>query len=79
MIIAPVIYESDKKILSFKNFQALEFISLQASTAGAVGINSPIMCNGANLIYERELFHEFSNPLKEELISGDDILSLIHI
>ena len=79
MIIAPVVYETGNKIVSFANFQALEFMSLSASTAGAVGINSPIMCNGANLIFEKNMFYEFENPYKAELTSGDDVFLMLNV
>ncbi|MBN2891517.1 MAG: glycosyltransferase [Bacteroidales bacterium] len=79
MIIAPVVFSTNKKIFSFDNFQALEFLSLQASTAGAVGINSPIMCNGANLIFEKTVFSEFENPHKKEIESGDDMFLMLNI
>lgn len=79
MIIAPVVYDSNKKILSFANYQSLEFMSLTASTAGAVGLNSPIMCNGANLIFEKKVFYEFENPHKSELASGDDVFLMLNI
>ena len=79
MIIAPVVYQTDKKLVSFANFQALEFMSLIASTAGATGINSPIMCNGANLIFEKKIFFELENPLKTELATGDDVFLMLNI
>ncbi len=60
----------------FQNFQSLEFLSLVASGAGAIGINRPIMNNGANLLFEKTLFLE-SNQYKS-YASGDDIFLMLH-
>ncbi len=60
----------------FGKLQALDFLSLTASTAGASGIGHPIMCNGANLIYEKSVFNEFEDPLNIKEKSGDDVFLL---
>ena len=60
----------------FQKFQALEYISLMGTTAGAVGINRPVMCNGANLAFKKEVYQRFSDPFKREYISGDDVFLL---
>lgn len=57
-------------------FQTLEFLSLTSTSAGACGVNMPIMCNGANLAYYKELYLEHKNPMNEEYASGDDIFLL---
>lgn len=77
MIIAPVIMSGPDSL--FNNLQKIEFLSLIASTAGAAGIKHPIMCNGANLIFEKEIFNEFKDALNTEEISGDDIFLLQNI
>ncbi|MEA3451434.1 MAG: glycosyltransferase, partial [Bacteroidota bacterium] len=79
MIVCPVLYTTKKPLLSFGNFQALEFLSLTASTIGSIGINKPLMCNGANLAFEKKTFQKFSNPTKEEIPSGDDTFLLFNI
>lgn len=56
--------------------QALEFISLIASGAGAAGNNMPILCNGANLAITRQTWDISHNDLHEEELSGDDIFLL---
>ncbi len=66
-----IIYD---KLLSMSAVQALEFSSLLASTAGAVGLNMPIMSNGANLFVKRELASKAE--LKHDLASGDDVFLL---
>jgi cellulose synthase/poly-beta-1,6-N-acetylglucosamine synthase-like glycosyltransferase len=57
-------------------FQALEFASLQASAAGAALAGMPIMCNGANLAFRREMGQNAQNHLVDDEISGDDVFLL---
>ncbi len=79
IIISPVVFRQSKRILSFTNLQGIEFLSLISSTAGACGINRPIMCNGANLAYEKSVFEEFNNLMYNEIPSGDDIFLLLNV
>lgn len=76
MIIGPVLMKHTKW---HEKIQALDFFSLMISGAGACGINKPIMCNGANLAYEKDLIHEFDNPFIAEHASGDDVFLLLNI
>ncbi len=89
--IAAYYFESDKPemiiglvdILSedtfYNKFQQLEFLSLVGSGAGAVCISQPIFCNGANLIYKKELFNKYMDPLNKTLVSGDDTLFMLKL
>jgi biofilm PGA synthesis N-glycosyltransferase PgaC len=61
----------------FRVFQQLEFLSLIGFGAGAAGISRPIYCNGANLIYEKELYTKFKDPLSDNYVSGDDTLFML--
>ncbi|MBN2662266.1 MAG: glycosyltransferase [Bacteroidales bacterium] len=79
MIIAPVIYKTNPKLFSFENFQALEFLSLIGTTAGSAGINKPIMCNGANLTFEKNIYNSLSDPLNDKITSGDDTFLMLNI
>jgi cellulose synthase/poly-beta-1,6-N-acetylglucosamine synthase-like glycosyltransferase len=63
----------------FKKFQQLEFLSLIGSGAGAAGISHPVYCNGANLIYEKELYYKFRDPLSDTSVSGDDTLFMLKV
>jgi poly-beta-1,6-N-acetyl-D-glucosamine synthase len=73
MLLGPV------KIISkndswFEDFQTLEFMSLIGSTAGAASLNRPIMCNGANLGFYRQIYFELKNELRgKDNVSGDDV------
>lgn len=61
----------------FEKLQALEFFSLIASGAGMAGMNMPILCNGANLAFERSVWDE--NALEDRTASGDDQFLLFHL
>ncbi len=73
MIIGPVLMKGKS---FFEKLQSLEFLSLASSTAGAVKIGFPTMCNGANLAYEKETLEEIMNPFSNKYQSGDDIFLL---
>lgn len=75
MILAPVLLTPSNTL--FEKMQVLEHLSLMGSTAGSAAIGFPVMCNGANMAYEREaalevekLRHDFNIP------SGDDMFLL---
>ena len=75
MILAPVLLSPANNL--FEKMQVLEHLSLIASTAGSASIGVPVMCNGANMAYEREaalevekLRHDFN------IESGDDMFLL---
>lgn len=61
----------------FSQMQALEFMSLTGSTAGAASIGKPIMCNGANLAFRKEYFEKVGGYKgNEDYASGDDVFLL---
>jgi cellulose synthase/poly-beta-1,6-N-acetylglucosamine synthase-like glycosyltransferase len=75
MLSGPVAIESPKGFLA--RFQSLEFISLVSSGAGAIGSGFPTMCNGANLVYEKEAFYAVDGfQGNEQIPGGDDIFLL---
>jgi poly-beta-1,6-N-acetyl-D-glucosamine synthase len=76
MIIGPVMMVGSG---FFENFQKIDFLSLISSGAGACGINRPIMCNGANLTFEKETYTEMLDPMNQMSASGDDIFLLHQI
>ena len=65
---------SNKSLL--QNIQQLDYMALQLCGAGAVGINHPIMCSGANLAFLKDDYLELSNQLKANYMSGDDMFLL---
>jgi cellulose synthase/poly-beta-1,6-N-acetylglucosamine synthase-like glycosyltransferase len=74
MVICPVKPESGRGF--FRSFQELEFLSLQGITAGTAAAGNPVMCNGANLAFPKEIYYKHAANLHEELVSGDDIFLL---
>lgn len=56
LVLGPVGIVSNSAFLN--TYQEIEFNGLQASTAGAVGNNHPIMANGANMLFEKQTFWE---------------------
>jgi len=62
----------------FSKIQALEFSSLVGSGAGAIGLGKPLMCNGANLAFEKEAFDEVGGYAGNEIYaSGDDVFLMM--
>ena len=74
MIIGPVLMKNDS---FFEKIQALDFFSLMISGAGSAGIKNPMMCNGANLVYEKSLLDGLLDPLTTETASGDDMFLML--
>ena len=61
-----------------KIFQSLDFMTLQGITGASVYKKFHSMCNGANLAYEKKVFHEVNGfEGIDEIASGDDML-LMH-
>lgn len=72
MVCGPVLYETDDTLV--KQFQFWDGLSLQAATQAGFGWNTPLLCNGANLAFEREVFFEVKGfKDNNHLASGDDI------
>ena len=61
----------------FSSFQALELLSLVSSGGGAIGLQKPIMCNGANLTYEKSAFLKVGGFNETEHIRGGDDIFLM--
>ncbi|MGD9327695.1 MAG: glycosyltransferase [Cyclobacteriaceae bacterium] len=69
-ISGPVVMDSQ----SFMDeIQSLEFSSLIGTGAAAIYYNNPVLCNGANLAFEKEAFIKVNGyEGYEKIISGDD-------
>lgn len=75
MILAPVLLSPAENL--FEKMQVLEHISLIGSTAGSAAIGFPVMCNGANMAYEREAALEVEKSRRDfNIPSGDDMFLL---
>ena len=77
MIIAPVLLSKENGFAPW--FQELEFISLQAITAGTAMNRNPVMCNGANMAFSKTVYNKYSANLRDNLQSGDDVFLLHNI
>lgn len=76
MVSAAVLIYETKSI--FSQSQALENLSLMATTAATTATGLPIMCNGANLAFERMAYLDLpKNSMLKEENSGDDVF-LMH-
>ena len=76
MISGPVSFRKERTL--FGKLQTLEFLSLIGSGAAAIGNKIPLMCNGANLAYERAAFFQaggYNTP--GQLASGDDVTLML--
>ena len=74
----PVLYRPGRT--AFARMQALEFLGLVAAGAGAIGAGRPMICNGANVAYRKDVFEAlggFSGI--DHLTSGDDELLMQRI
>lgn len=75
MVLAPVLLSPAENL--FEKMQVLEHLSLIGSTAGSASIGFPVMCNGANMAYERKAALEVEKFRKDfDIPSGDDMFLL---
>jgi cellulose synthase/poly-beta-1,6-N-acetylglucosamine synthase-like glycosyltransferase len=74
MILGPVFPIKGKGF--FSKIVSLEFFSLIASAAGSSGAGHPVLCNGANLAYPKNILKNFNDPFNRNLASGDDVFLL---
>jgi len=59
----------------FSAFQSLEFSGLVLTGAGLIGINQPVICNGANLAYRRKAYDRVKGFTEHiHISSGEDEL-----
>jgi len=75
VICGPVNYNNHKTL--FQKFVTLDFASLVASGAGSIGSGLPLMGNGANLAFERDVFLDFNDD-SSAYASGDDVFLIHH-
>lgn len=71
LIGGPVKFEFGRSL--FSRLVSLEFASLIGSTLSFMGWKKPIMLNGANLGYQRDLWLSFYQSSDKNISSGDDV------
>jgi len=59
-------------------FCHLEFLSLQAVTAGSAAAGHPVMCSGANLGFRPDITDNWASSINPGIASGDDMFLLQH-
>ncbi|MCG8580883.1 MAG: glycosyltransferase [Bacteroidales bacterium] len=72
LVIAPVTIKRTTGLLS--RFQQVDFAALQLSGAAAALQHKAIMCNGANIMFTKELY--LKAQLQPHIASGDDMFLL---
>lgn len=77
LLLGPVRMKQQKTL--FGKLQALEFISLMGSTAGAAGAGFPVMGNGANIGFNRQTALEVNAFGQSAFASGDDMFLMMAI
>lgn len=77
LLIAPVKMKVTNTFYS--KLQALEFLSLQASTGASALFKKAIMCNGANIAFKKDVYLAVQNELVDTEVSGDDMFLLAAI
>ncbi|OUS21609.1 glycosyl transferase [Nonlabens dokdonensis] len=74
-IAAPVMIDQKKSIIS--SLQTQEMNALQLITVGGFSYRQPFMCNGANMSFTKDAFHEVNGyEGNDHISSGDDIFLL---
>lgn len=78
MIIGPVAFHEETSF--FERLQSMEFCGLMAATAGSCNMGFPLMCNGANLAFERKSYLETRDSEDDfRYPSGDDLFLMMKI
>lgn len=75
MLLGPVVLKPERRF--FSKLQALEFVSLMGSTAGAAGLGFPVMCNAANMGFDRQAAIELNAFSPSTHASGDDMFLMM--
>lgn len=72
---SPLVSENHRSLLN--RFMALDALALAAVAAGSFGGGYPLTCNGRNLAYRKEAYHQTGGfDAIRHIISGDDDLFL---
>lgn len=76
MILAPVFFQGERTL--FEKMQSLEFTGLMGITEASARLVCPVICNGANLAYEKQVFDELNGFSGNSGISSGDDVMLMH-
>jgi cellulose synthase/poly-beta-1,6-N-acetylglucosamine synthase-like glycosyltransferase len=76
IVVGPVLMQPEKSFVS--QIAAMESLALLSVTMGTAGLNIPLMCSGANLLFRKSAWQDvggYSDHINQP--SGDDVL-LMH-
>lgn len=77
MIVMPVALTGDNFL---SRLQAQEFLSLTGVTGASLALKKPLMCNGANLAFEKTAYQNVNKEaLRNDIATGDDTFLMLHI
>jgi cellulose synthase/poly-beta-1,6-N-acetylglucosamine synthase-like glycosyltransferase len=74
MLIGPVVLSEEIGI--FKKMQVVEFMGLIGVTGALCFSGRPIMCNAANMAFEKSLYEKYQHLIFNNYSSGDDVFFL---
>jgi cellulose synthase/poly-beta-1,6-N-acetylglucosamine synthase-like glycosyltransferase len=74
LIILPVMFSRTQAMWS--RLLMPEMLGLQAITAGSAAYGNALLCNGANLAFQRALWQRAQGEMKSGVSSGDDMFML---
>lgn len=77
MLLGPVVLKPERRF--FSKLQALEFVSLMGTTAGAAGLGYPAMGNAANMGFDRQTALALGAFSPSAYASGDDMFLMMAI
>jgi len=78
LVIAPVIAQSTANGSFFQKMVALEFLSLTGVTIASAVLKSPLLCNGANMGYLKNIYMAYFKNGYNKTVSGDDMFLLMY-
>ena len=77
MVTGLVTFSKNDEKSFFHKIQSLEFLGLTMAGIGSIGVDDPIIANGANLAFRKGAFYEVGGYSGEDhIVSGDDDLLL---
>lgn len=75
-VVMPVVYHQEKSL--FEKIQSLEFLTLVATSAACIQGKNPLISNGANVAFSKEVFNQVNGFTNNKHISSGDDVFLLH-
>lgn len=77
MVMGPVVIAPAPTL--FERIQRMEFLAIMGVTGGAAALGTPVMANGANLLFQREAFNAVGGYSGSSNPSGDDVFLMLKL